>query len=58
MPGRNLSNLNPWVPEVANVKFGSVEKMGYGCRNISVSQKVQVFGDRSMLMKCSIFLGV
>ncbi len=28
--------------------------MGCGCRNVSVSQKVQIFGKRSILMKCSI----
>ncbi len=26
--GRNLSNLNVWVPEVKKFKFGSVEKWG------------------------------
>ncbi len=39
-PGRNLSNLNFWVPEVKKVKFGSAEKMGCGWRKVSISQKV------------------
>ncbi len=37
--GRNISNLNFWVSEVKKVKFGSVEKIGCECRNVSVSQK-------------------
>ncbi len=41
--GRNLSNLNFWVSEVEKVKFGSVEKMGCECRNVSISQKTQIF---------------
>ncbi len=40
-----MSNLNFWVSEVKKVKFGSVEKMGCECR---------IFGERSILMKCSI----
>ncbi len=39
------------------VKFGSAEKMGLGCRHVSVSQKVQIFSERSILMKCSILYG-
>ncbi len=54
MRGRNLSNLNFWVSQVKKVKFGNVENMGYGCRNGSVSEKVQKFGERSILMKCNI----
>ncbi len=54
--GRNWSNLNFWVPEVKNVNFGSVEKMGCGCRNASTSQKIQMFGERSIL-KCSMLYG-
>ncbi len=27
------------------------------CRNVSLSQKVQIFGERSILMKCSILYG-
>ncbi len=57
MRGRNLSNLNLWVSEVKKVKFGSAEKMGCRCINVSVSQKVQIFGERSILMKCSILYG-
>ncbi len=34
-----------------------MENMGYGCRNVSVSQKVQIFGERSILMKYSISYG-
>ncbi len=43
-----MSNLNFWVPEVKKLKFGSVEKMGCGCRNVSVCQKAQIFGERSI----------
>ena len=52
--GSNLSNLNFWVKKF---KFGSAEKMGCGCRNGSTSQKVQIFGKRSILMKCGILYG-
>ncbi len=31
-----------------------MEKIGCECRNVSVSQKVQICGERSILMKCSI----
>ncbi len=54
---RNLSNLNFWVSEVKKIKFGSVEKKGCECRNVSVSQKAQIFGERSILMKCSTLYG-
>ncbi len=56
-PRRNLSNLNFWVSEVKKVNFGSVEKMGCECRNVSVTQKVQIFGERSILKKWSILYG-
>ncbi len=46
-----------WVSEVKKVKKGSAEIMGCGCRNISISQKLQIFGERSILMKCSILYG-
>ncbi len=49
-----MSNLIFWVSEVKKVKFGSTEKIGCRCINVSVSQKVQIFGERSILMKCSI----
>ncbi len=55
--GRNLSNLNFWVSEVKKVKFGSADKMGCECRNVSISQKAQIFGERSILKKCSILYG-
>ncbi len=55
--GRNLSNLNFWVSEVKKVKLGSAEKMGCEYRNVSVSQKVQIFGERSIFMKCSMLYG-
>ncbi len=42
--GKNLSNLNFWVSQVKKFKLGSA-KMGYGCRNVSVSQKVQIFAE-------------
>ena len=52
--GRNLSNLKFWVSEVKKVKFGSAENVGYGCTNGSVSEKVQKFGEKSILMKYSL----
>ncbi len=55
--GRNLSNSHFWVSEVKKVDFGSVEKIECECRNISISQKAQIFGERSILMKCSILYG-
>ncbi len=54
---RNLSNLNFWVSEVKKVQFGSAEKMGCECRNGSISQEVQKFGEGSILMKCSLLYG-
>ncbi len=53
-----MSNLNFLVPEVKKLKFGSVGKKGCGYRNVSVSQKAQIFGERSRLMKCNILYGV
>ncbi len=55
--GKNLSNLNFWISEVKKVKLGSVDKMGCEGRNVSVSQKEQIFGERSILKKCSILYG-
>ncbi len=49
--------MNFWVSEVKKVKCRSAEKKGCECRNVSVSQKVQIFGERSILMKCSILYG-
>ncbi len=34
--------------------FESVENMGYRCRNVSISQKVQIFCEGSILVKCGI----
>ncbi len=34
-----MSVLNFWGSEVKKVKFGSAEKMGCECGNVSVSQK-------------------
>ncbi len=31
--------------------------MGYGCRNGSISEKVQIFGEGSIIMKCSLLYG-
>ncbi len=31
------------IPEVKKVKFGSAENIGCGCRNVSISQKVQIY---------------
>ena len=39
-------------------KFKSAENMGYECRNGFVSQKVQIYGERSILMKCGYCKGV
>ncbi len=58
MQGMNLSNLNFWVSKGKKVKFGSAEKLECECRNVSVSQKAQIFGERRILMKCSTFMGV
>ncbi len=44
-----MTNLNFWVSEVKKVKFGSVGKLGCEFINFSVSQKAQVFGERSIL---------
>ncbi len=49
--------LNFWVSEVKKVKLGCVGKMGCGCRNMSISQKAQIFGERSIWTKCSILYG-
>ncbi len=46
--------MNFGVLEVKKFKFRNVENMGYRCRNGSVSEKVQKFGERSILMKCSL----
>ena len=56
-PGRILQTLNFGVLEVKKFKFRSVENMGYGCRNGSVSEKVQKFGERSILLICSLLYG-
>ncbi len=31
--------------------------MGCGCGNGSVSEKVQIFGERSIFMKCTLLCG-
>ncbi len=57
--GRILGSLNFWVFQVKKFKFESRSTgiMGYECRNKSVSQKVQIFGETSILIKCSILCG-
>ncbi len=40
---KEFVKLNFWVSEVKKVKFGSEEKMGCECKNVSVSQKAQIF---------------
>ncbi len=40
-PGRILGTLNFGVLWVKKFKFRSVENMGYGCRNSSISEKVK-----------------
>ncbi len=57
MPRRILRTLNFEVLKVKKFKFGSIENLGYGCRNGSVSHQVQIFGERSVLKKCSILFG-
>ncbi len=57
MQGRILGSLHFWVLQVKKLKLGSMENMGYGCSNGSVSQKVQIFGERSILMKCGMLYG-
>ncbi len=38
------------------VQIGKGKKFGmYTCTNCFVSQKVQIFGERSILMKCILF---
>ena len=54
VPGRILGNLNFGVLLVKKFKLRSAENIGYGCRNGSVSEKVQKFCERSILMKCSL----
>ncbi len=50
--GKILGTLNFRVLSIKKFKFRSAENMGYGCRNGSASEKVQKFGERSILMKC------
>ncbi len=57
MSGRIWGTLNFGVLWVEKCKFRSVENIGYGCRNSSVSEKVQIFGEGSILMKCSLLYG-
>ncbi len=56
MPGRISGTLNFGVLLVKKVKFRSVENIGYGC-NGSISEKVQKFGNGSILMECSLLYG-
>ena len=39
------------------VQIWNCRKMGCWCRYVSISQKVQIFGERSILMKCSALYG-
>ncbi len=57
VPGRIQGTLNFGVLQVKKFKFGSTENLGYGCRIGSVSEKVQIFGERSIFMKCSLLYG-
>ncbi len=57
MPEKISGTLNFGGFQVKKFKFGNVENMGCGCRNGSISEKVQKFGERSILMKCSILYG-
>ncbi len=58
MPGRIMGSLNFWGFQVKKFKFESTENMGlHECRNGSVSQKVKIFGELSIWMKCSTLCG-
>ncbi len=54
---RKMLSLNSWVLQVKKFKFGGAENLGHAWTNWSVSQKVQIFGERSTLMKCSVLHG-
>ncbi len=56
-PGRIWGTLNFGVLQIKKFRFRSAENMGYGYRNGSVSEKVQIFGERSISMKCSLLYG-
>ncbi len=49
MLGKISGILNFGVLQVKKFKFRNVENIGYGCRNGSISEKVQKFGERSIL---------
>ncbi len=57
IPGRIWGTLNFGVLWVKKFKYRSAENMGYGYRKGSVSEKVQIFGGRSILMKYSLLYG-
>ena len=52
--GSNLWSLNFGVHEVKKFKFGNAENMGCWYKNRSISLKVQIFCEGSILMKCGI----
>ncbi len=46
-----------WVLQVKMFKFVEVENLGYPWTNWFVSQNLQIFGEGTILMKCSILHG-
>ena len=51
---KDFGNLEFWGSSGKKFKFRRMENMGYGCRNGSISEKVQKFGKRRILMKYSL----
>ncbi len=56
-PGRKMYILNFGVFQVKKFKFGGTENLGNALANWSIFQNVQIFGERSMFMKCIILYG-
>ncbi len=55
--GRKMWSLNFGVLEVKKFKFVGAWNLGHTWTNWSVSQKVQIFGERSVFMKCVLLYG-
>ena len=56
--GRNLLSWIFWVHEVKKFKFGSMENILCGYRSGSISEKVQIFGERSISRNVVFYIGV
>ncbi len=54
---KDLGKFKFLDPSGQKFKIRRAENLGYGCRNGSISQNIQIFGERSTLMKCSILFG-